>query len=96
MRNLRFNLPFSALSLCLGIVAVLVVVYIGLIAVAMGYAASTVAFSQSVKDGEAEVAELESAYLAEVARIADIDYVAEGYAKPLDKVFVRAESAALR
>lgn len=96
MRNLRFHLPFSALSLCLGIVAVLAVAYIGLIAVAMGYATSTVAFSQSVKDGEAEVAELESAYLAEVARIADIDYVAEGYAKPLAKMFVRAESAALR
>lgn len=96
MRNLRLHLQFSTLSLCLGIVAVLVVAYIGLIAVAMGHATSTVAFSQSVKDGEAEVAELESAYLAEVARIADIDYIAEGYVKPLAKVFVRAESAALR
>lgn len=96
MRNLRFHLPFSMLSLCLGVVAVLAVAYVGLIAVAMGYAASTVAFSQSVKDGEAEVAKLESAYLAEAARIADTDYAAEGYAKPLDKVFVRAENAALR
>jgi acyl-coenzyme A synthetase/AMP-(fatty) acid ligase len=96
MRNPRFHLPFSALSLCFGIVAVLAVAYIGLIAVVMSYGASTVAFSQSVRDGEAEVAELESAYLAEVARIADIDYVAEGYAKPFAKVFVRAESAALR
>lgn len=96
MRNAAFHLPFSPLALCSGAVAVLAVAYIGLIAVAMSYAASTVAFSQSVKDGEAKIAKLESAYLVEVARIADIDYVAEGYVKPLAKVFVRAESAALR
>lgn len=96
MRNLRFHLPFSTLALCSGAVAVLAVAYIGLIAVAMGYAASTVAFSQAVKDGEAEVAQLESAYLAEVARIAETDYAAEGYAKPLATIFVRARNAAAR
>lgn len=96
MRNAAFHLPFSPLALCAGAVAVLAVAYIGLIAVAMGYATSTVAFSQSVKNGEVEVAELESAYLAEVARIAEIDYAAAGYAKPLATIFVRARSAAVR
>lgn len=96
MSNLRFHLPFSMLSLCSGVVAMLLVAYIGLIAVVMSYAASTVAFSQSVKDTEASVAALESEYLAGVARVAGMDYVAAGYAKPLTKVFVRAESAALR
>jgi hypothetical protein len=62
----------------------------------MSYAASTVAFSQSVKNGSAAVAALESEYLAGVARIAGMDYVAAGYAKPSAKVFVRAQSAALR
>lgn len=92
----RLRFPFSALSFCAGAVAVLFVAYIGLVAVAMGYAASAVAFSQSVKDGEAEVAKLESAYLADVARIAEVDYAAEGYVKPLSTTFVRARSAALR
>lgn len=95
-RAARFHLPFSALAFCSGAIVVLAVAYIGLIAVAMSYAAATVAFSQSVKDGEAEVAKLESVYLAEVARITETDYVAEGYAKPLSTTFVRARSAAAR
>jgi hypothetical protein len=96
MRNLRFHFPFSALSLCLSAVAVLLVVYIGLIAVVMSYAASTVAFSQSVKNGSAVVAALESEYLTSIAHIAEMDYVTAGYAKPSTKIFVRAQNAALR
>jgi hypothetical protein len=83
-------------SLCVSVVAILFVAYIGLIAVVMSYAASTVAFSQSVKNGSAAVATLESEYLAGVARIADMNYSAAGYAKPLTKMFVQAQNAALR
>lgn len=96
MYNNRVHFPFSMVSLCSSVVAILLVAYIGLIAVVMSYAASTVAFSQSVKDTGAAVAALESEYLAGVARIASMDYVAAGYAKPLTEVFVRAQSAALR
>ena len=97
MSNLRFQLPFSILSIASTAVGVLVVAYIGLIAVVMSYAALTVEFSQSVRNDEAVVAALESAYLAGVARITSTDYAAAGYAKPIAQVFVRAESrAALR
>jgi len=83
---------FSALSLCYGAVGVLLVAYIGLIAVVMSYATLTVEFSQSVKNDEATVAVLEGQYLAGVAHLINIDYAALGYAKPVAKAFVRAES----
>ena len=92
MHKLRSIFPFSALTLCYGTVGVLLVAYIGLIAVVMSSAVLTVEFSQSVKNDEAAVAVLEGQYLSTVARISSTNYVAEGYAKPLDKVFVRAES----
>lgn len=93
MYNLRAHLPsFSLLPLCYGAVGVLLVAYIGLIAVVMSYAALTVEFSQSVKNDEAAVAVLEGQYLAGVAHLTSIDYAAEGYAKPTAKVFVRTES----
>lgn len=93
MYNLRSHFPsFSLLSLCYGAVGVLLVAYIGLIATVMSYAALTMEFSQSVKNDEASVAVLEGQYLASVARLAGTDYVAEGYAKPVAKAFVRAES----
>ncbi len=80
-------------SLCTSAVAVLLVAYIGLIAVVMSYAALTVEFSQSVRNDEAAVASLESAYLAGVARVTDTDYVAAGYAKPVATTFIRAQSS---
>ena len=92
MPNLRPYVPFSALSLCYGTVGVLLIAYIGLIAVVMSYATLTVEFSQSVKNDEAAVAVLEGQYLAGVAHITGTDFIAEGYAKPATKVFVRAES----
>ena len=92
MRNFRSYFPFSVVSLCSGAVAVLVVAYIGLIAVVMSYAALTVEFSQSVRNDEAAVAVLEGQYLASVAHITGTNYAAEGYTKPTAKVFVRAES----
>lgn len=93
MYNLRSLLPFSMLSLCSSVVGILLVAYIGLIATVMSYAALTVEFSQSVRNDESVVALLESQYLAGVSRITGTDYAAEGYAKPLSKVFVRAQSA---
>lgn len=92
MYNLRAHIPFSTLSLCYGTVGVLIVAYIGLIAVVMSYAALTVEFSQSVKNDEAAVAVLEGQYLAGVVHLTNTDYAALGYAKPVAKAFVRAES----
>lgn len=92
MRNIRFLFPLSPISLCGGIVGVLLIVYIVLIATVMSYAALTIEFSQSVKNDEAAVATLESQYLAAVAHTTATDYIAEGYALPLAKTFVREKS----
>ncbi len=93
--NSRFS--FSFLSLCYGAVGVLGVVYIGLIAVAMSYAALTVEFSQSVKNDEATVATLDAQYLAAIASITNTNYRAEGYAAPIAQIFVpAADMTALR
>ena len=92
MYNLRFHFPFSFVSLCTGTVGFLAVVYIGLIAVVMSYAALTVEFSQSVKNTEASVAVLESQYLGSVARIESLDYRTVGYVQPSTKIFVPATS----
>jgi hypothetical protein len=70
---------------------VLAVIYIGLIAVAMSYATLTVSFFQSMKNDEAEVAMLESAYLARVADIQALDYRAIGYVTPSARIFVPAK-----
>lgn len=93
MSKLRAHLSFSILSACYTGIGVLVVVYIALIAVVMSYAALTVSFSQSVKSDEAVVAILESEYLTDVARIANMDYSTAGYVKPSTLVFVRTQSA---
>lgn len=97
LHKLRFRLPFSTwpvrpVSLAIGTVAFLSVAYIGLIAVVMSYAALTVESSQSVRNDEASVAELEGQYLAAVAEITTMDYAAAGYVVPLSKTFVRAKS----
>lgn len=92
MHNVRRRFPLSFLQLCYGAVGVLVVTYVGLIAVVMSYAALTVEFSQSVKQDEATVAVLESQYLASVAQITNTDYSTEGYAKPVAQIFVPAKS----
>ncbi|HQT82931.1 MAG TPA: hypothetical protein PLW99_02145 [Candidatus Paceibacterota bacterium] len=86
------NLRLSFISLTSGAVGVLLVVYIGLIAVVMSYAALTVEFSQSVKNDEAAVAVLEAHYLASVASVTDTNYLAEGYAAPSAQLFVPARS----
>lgn len=92
MRKLYSHLSFSPVPFCIGTIALLCVVYIGLIATVMSYAALTVEFSQSVRDGESAVAVLEGRYLKSVGRITATDYLAEGYALPVKKTFVKAES----
>lgn len=92
MYNLHSHLPFSYLTLCVWVVGVLLVAYVGLIALVMSSAVLTVEFSQSVKNDEAAVAVLESEYLSAVARITGANYGSEGYAKPLSQSFVRAEN----
>lgn len=79
------------MSLALGTVIALLVAYIGLIAVVMSYAALTVEFSQSVRDGESAVAVLESDYLSRIAGITASDYTTLSYEKPVSQEFVRAE-----
>ena len=92
MRNVTYRFPYSAVSVCSGVGAVLAIAYIGLIAMVMTYAALTVEFSQSVRNDETAVAKLEKQYLATMARITKTDYAAEGYATPRTKVFVPAKS----
>ena len=92
MHSIRTHFPFSLVSVCTSVVGVLLVVYIGLIAMVMSYAAITVEFSQSVKNDEATLAVLEAQYLAGVARIQSMDYHASGYAAPIKKHFVPASS----
>ncbi|MBU6490982.1 hypothetical protein KGQ25_02410 [Patescibacteria group bacterium] len=91
-RSLFHRPRFSVLSLCSGVVAILAVVYIGLIAVVMSYAVLTVEFSQSVRNDEAAVALLESQYFANVSRITNTDYATAGYAKPVAEAFVPTQS----
>lgn len=67
--------------------------YIGLIAVVMSYATFQVELAQSVRNDGGVVAELESAYLKETAKITNIDYQAEGYARPEHLVFVPGSAA---
>ena len=93
MHSIRSNFPFSAVSLCGGIVGILLVSYVGLIAVVMSYATLTIEFSQSVKNDEAAVATLEGKYLATVMRTTATDYVTEGYILPIAKIFVPAKSS---
>jgi hypothetical protein len=90
----NFHLPFqySLTALCSGILAVLAVSYIGLIAVIMSYAATTIEFSQSVRNDESVVATLEGHYLSVVSEITNTDYAADGYVVPVAKIFVPAKS----
>ena len=87
MYNVR-ALPYAPTTIALSLVAFLAVAYIGLLAVVMSYAASTVAFSQSVRNSEAAVASLEARYLSKVAEITNLDYHALGYEKPGDRNYV--------
>ena len=73
-------------------VAVLAVVYIGMIAMVMSYAALTIEFTQSVKSDEAALAVLESHYLSNVSQIETLDYRTIGYAAPVAQIFVPATS----
>ena len=88
MHNFHSRLPFSLVAFCSVTLAVLAIVYVGLIAVVMSYAALTIEFSQSVRNDESAVAVLERHYLSVVAQITGTDYAAAGYALPVAKLFV--------
>lgn len=88
MRNLRPSL----LSVCAGGVGVLLVVYIGLIAVVVSSASLAIEFAQSIKTNESVVAKLEAEYLASIEAITMTDYSAGGYATPLAKTYVPGKS----
>jgi len=92
MHNFHFPFRCSLTALCSSALAVLVVSYIGLIAVVMSYATSTIAFSQSVRNDESVVATLEGKYLSFVAQITNTNYAEAGYAVPVAKIFVPAKS----
>lgn len=93
MRNFRTHLPsVSLVSICLGAIGICAVVYIGLIATVMTSATVTIGFSQSMKNDEAVVAELEAKYLASIATIQTIDYHLAGYVVPSTQIFVPTES----
>lgn len=92
MRNFQFHLPYSVVTMCYGTVGVLMVTYIGLIAVVMTYATITMEFSQSMKNDEAAIALLESHYLSGVAHVESLDYRTVGYTVPMVKMFVPATS----
>jgi len=91
MRNNLSRFKYSPVALCTGAAGMLAVVYIGLIAVVMSYAALTIEFSQSVRNDETAVAQLESRYLASVAQITASDYTVAGYAKPVAVTFVATQ-----
>lgn len=91
------HLAFSPVRWAAILVAVLAIAYVGLIAMAMSYAAMTVEFAQSVRMDQAAIARLESDYLATLDGITDTDYAAEGYAKPAAPIYVpKAPATALR
>ncbi len=92
MSNIHAHIPFSLTTICSGGIAVLVVTYIGLIAVVMSYAALTIEFSQSVKTDESVLATMEGQYLSTVASITSTNYAAAGYSLPVATIFVPTKS----
>ncbi len=98
LRSLWFRLrSISPVKAATVLVATLAIGYIGLIAVVMSYAASTIASAQNVRNDEAQVAQLEANYLAQIAAITGTDYTALGYEKPSVIAYVpSARATALR
>lgn len=93
MSSNAMRMPFSPVKAAGILVGALAICYIGLIAVVMSYAASTVAFSQDVRNDEAQVATLEAQYLAQVESITSTDYTALGYTKPTAIAYVQGGQA---
>lgn len=79
---------WSPVSALLALNGTLVVVYLGLIAIAMTYATLEVEFTQYTKNDEAAVATLEASYLGALSTITTTDYAQLGYAQPINEVFV--------
>lgn len=73
---------FSWIRFGTGIIAALLVAYIGLIALVMSYASVTIEFSQSIREDSSRVAQLETQYLSSIAHLTSLDYTAHGYVVP--------------
>jgi hypothetical protein len=87
MRNLfASRIPF--VRIFAGIATASVLLYIGLLAVVMSYAAMQVAFAEQVHNDAATVARLEAAYLATVDTLTTVNYTALGYTTPSTKQYV--------
>lgn len=87
----------KAVSVSFTFVAALLVAYVGLIAVIMGYAATTVDFAQSVTNDKAVIAQLDGQYFAAVSAITGTSYAAAGYREPALVTYVpQASETALR
>lgn len=79
---------WSPVSSLLALNGALVIVYLGLIAIAMTYATLQVEFTQYTKNDEAAVATLESSYLGALSTLTTTDYAKLGYTQPIAEVFV--------
>ena len=88
MPSSRRYFRYSLVSVSASIVTLLAVAYLGLIAIVMSYAASTIEYSQSVRNDEASVAEMESKYFSSIADVTTTNYTAAGYVKPVTLIFV--------
>jgi hypothetical protein len=79
---------WSPLSALVALNGAFIVIYLGLIATAMTYAALEVQFTQFTKNDEAAVATLEASYLASTASLTSVNYTALGYANPVAEIVV--------
>ncbi len=86
MHNVFHN--WSPLRILAALNGGLILLYLGLIAFVMSYAAMHVEYAQSLRETQAAVGTLEAKYLAQVSGITTTDYAALGYQKPLSQAFV--------
>jgi hypothetical protein len=79
---------FPAVTLLVGLNALFVLLYVGIMAIVMSYATMQIEFAQSVRTDEASVAMLESSYLTAVDQVTQVNYLGQGYGKPTAELFV--------
>ena len=88
MRMHSFLRNFSLVRWLGATVGSLVVLYIGLIAFVMSYAAVQTEMAQSVRDSSAQVSLLEIKYLDATTALTAVDPATLGYSAPIAKNFV--------
>lgn len=90
----NFFRNFSLVKWLGAIVGSLVVLYIGLIAFVMSYAAVQTEMAQSVRDSSAQVSLLEVQYFNATRALTEVNPVALGYSAPIAKNFVSGHARA--